>query len=151
MGVTIYCIAVLFAGGLVKGLVGLGLPQVGVPLLTLAIGLRQSVSLLVLPMIASNLAQSLNRELLLPVARRFNVLLVVLFGVALVSSRALDVVPERVLAGVVGTAGIVFPTIAYLRPRFRIARAPKRWTGAIAGAAGGFLGGVAGLPGPPLI
>jgi uncharacterized membrane protein YfcA len=151
MGAAIYCIAVLFTGGLVKGLVGLGLPQVGVPLLTLAIGLKQSVGLLVLPMIATNLAQSLDRKLFLPVARRFIVLLAIMFCVAIISSRALDVVPERVLAGVIGAAVIIFPTIAYLRPRFRIARAHERWTGAIAGAAGGILGGIAGLPGPPLI
>lgn len=46
MASFIYCVLVLFLGGALKGVVGLGLPLVGVPLLTFPFGLKEAVSIL---------------------------------------------------------------------------------------------------------
>ena len=65
MASFIYCVLALFLGGALKGVVVLGLPLVGVPLLTFPFGLKGAVSVLVLPIIVSNLAQSFAAGLLL--------------------------------------------------------------------------------------
>lgn len=55
--IAVYAFALVIAGGAVKGVLGLGLPMVVVPTLTLLVGLPQALSILALPMIASNLWQ----------------------------------------------------------------------------------------------
>jgi uncharacterized protein len=149
--VALYCIAVLFAGGLLKGVVGLGLPLVGVPLLSFALGLGESVGLLVLPIVASNFAQSFTKGLFVPVVRRFWPLLSVLFVVAMFSCRALNAIPEQRLFVALGVALVVFPTVAWLRPSIRIVPRHESWAGPVAGAVAGLLGGISNLPGPPLM
>ena len=47
----------IMAGGLVKGTFGLGLPLVAMPLMTYFIGVANAISLLVVPILATNLAQ----------------------------------------------------------------------------------------------
>lgn len=151
MASFIYCVLVLFLGGALKGVVGLGLPLVGVPLLTFPFGLKGAVSILVLPIIASNLAQSFAAGLFLPVARRFWPLLPVLFCVTAISTRGFSLLPERALFGVVGAALVVFPTLAYVRPSIRVTHDQERWLGTLVGAVAGFLAGVSSMPGPPLM
>lgn len=49
--------ALVVAGGMVKGVLGIGLPMVVVPTLTLLVGLPTALSILAIPMICSNLWQ----------------------------------------------------------------------------------------------
>ena len=151
MAPVIYCFVVLFLGGALKGVVGLGLPLMGVPLLTFALGLKGAVSILVLPIIASNAAQSFAEGLILPIARRFWPLLAALFCITMVSTRGFSILPERTLFGAVGSALVVFPTVAYLRPSIRIMRNQEPRLGIFVGTLAGFLAGVSSLPGPPLM
>ena len=51
----------------------------------------------------------------------------------------------------VGLSLLIFPTIAHLRPGFRVGERREFWLGPLAGAVAGLLGGVSGLPGPPLM
>ncbi|HLJ21632.1 MAG TPA: sulfite exporter TauE/SafE family protein [Stellaceae bacterium] len=147
----IYCVLALFVGGALKGVVGLGLPLVGVPLLTFPLGLEGAVSILVLPIIVSNIAQSFAAGLFPSVARRFFPLLAVLFCVTAISTRGFNLLPERGLFGVVGAALVVFPTVAYLRPTIRVSREQEPWLGTLVGAVAGVLAGVSSMPGPPLM
>ncbi len=49
--------ALVVAGGMVKGVLGIGLPMVVIPTLTLLVGLPTALSILAIPMICSNLWQ----------------------------------------------------------------------------------------------
>jgi uncharacterized membrane protein YfcA len=151
MTAIFYCVMVLFIGGALKGVVGLGLPQIGIPLLSFVLGLKASVGILVLPIIASNFTQCFTKGLFLPVTRRFWPLLATLFCVVISSAKALSVVPERELFAVIGVALIVFPIIAWFRPAIQVTAKNERWMGPFVGAVAGLLGGVSNLPGPPLM
>ena len=63
--------AVLFLAGTIKGFVGIGLPTVAMALLTLVFDPRLSVSLILMPMLLSNLWQMWRGPYLLAIARRF--------------------------------------------------------------------------------
>jgi uncharacterized protein len=146
-----YCAAVLLFGGLLKGMVGIGLPQVAVPLIALVLDLREALGLLVVPVIVTNFAQSFSEQCFLRVVRRLWSLLIVLFCCATASARSLGVIPEHQLLTVIGLSLLILPTIAHLSPTVRITRRQELWAGPLTGAVAGIVGGVSGLPGPPLM
>jgi uncharacterized membrane protein YfcA len=147
----LYCVSVLFFGGLVKGVLGLGLPLVGVPLIALAVGLKEALAILALPVMASNLAQSFNKELFRPIVRRFWPLLVATLLFATLSTIAFGAIPEQTLFLAIGSLLIVLPTVAYFQPSVRITSRQETWIGPLVGAAAGVFGGVSSMPGPPLM
>jgi uncharacterized membrane protein YfcA len=140
--VVVGCALALLAGGLVKGVVGLGLPLVALPLLTLSVSLRQGVALLVVPLIASNLLQSFQGGLFLVVVRRFWPVLITLFVSVAISTQALRAFPQETLYIFIGASLIVLPTIAHLNPQLKIRPDQERWLGPLLGVAAGVLGGV---------
>jgi uncharacterized membrane protein YfcA len=150
-GIILSCFLSLFAGGAVKGLVGLGLPVVGMPLLTLALDLKTAIAVLVVPLIVSNLSQCFEGGRFRATLRRFWPTLAALFVSAALSTRVLVALPERTLFTVAGIAIIILPLITYFRPGLRVGPALERWLGPAAGVVGGFLGGVSAFYGPPLM
>ena len=53
----LFCAAVFIAAGIVKGVVGLGLPTLSMALLALAMALAQAAALLILPSLVTNVWQ----------------------------------------------------------------------------------------------
>jgi len=149
--VILYCILALFAGGAFKGVAGIGLPLVGVPLLTAALDLKSAIAVLVMPLIFSNLFQSFEGGLFRPVLRRFWPLHATLFATIAVSTRALIAVPERYLFGVIGAALIVIPAIAHLLPGLRVRERDERWLAPLTGLVAGVVGGISSYYGPVLL
>lgn len=147
----LYCVVALFAGGLFKGVAGLGLPLVGVPLLTVAVSLKQAIAILIFPLVTSNLFQSFEGGMFYAVLRRFWPLCGVLFVVIVLTTKLLVAVPERYLFGVIGAALIVFPTIAHLKPNLRIRPDQERWMGPLIGAVAGVIGGISSYYGAALM
>jgi uncharacterized membrane protein YfcA len=141
----------LLAGGFVKGIVGIGLPLVSMPLLTYGFSLKTGVALMVLPMMTTNLFQAFQGGMFLASLQRFWPLLVTLLVAVSLSTKLLVVLPQQLLCLVVGLVIIVVPSIAQLFPGLRI---PSRWekpSGAVAGLAAGFIGGISGFYGPLII
>lgn len=147
----LYCVLALFAGGLFKGVAGLGLPLVGVPLLTVALSLKDAVAVLVMPLIFSNLFQSFEGGLFRPVLRRFWPLYATLFAAIAVSTKALVAVPQQYLFALVGVSLIVIPGIAHLLPGLRVRERDERWLAPLAGLFAGVVGGVSSYYGPALM
>jgi len=141
----------VFVGALVKGVVGLGLPLVAIPLLAWAVGLKQAVALLVLPMIGSNLVQSFQGGLFLHNVRRFWPLAATVLVFTLIGTRLLVALPERALALAIGVSLVVLPLVIHLQPRLAITERQRRWADPLVGAVAGLLGGIAAYYGPPLM
>lgn len=148
---TLYCIFVLFAGGALKGAIGIGLPQIGVSLVALVFGLKQALAILVLPIIASNVSQSYDRRLFGPTLLRFWPLLAGMFLFSAFSVSLFGLVPEKSLMLSLGALVIVLPTIAFFRPQFKISQRQEIWAGPLTGALAGIIGGLSSLSGPPLM
>jgi uncharacterized protein len=147
----LYCIFVLFFGGALKGAIGIGLPQIGVSLVAIAVGLKQALAILVVPIIASNVTQACSRQFSIPALRRFWPLLCMVFLFSAASVSLFGLVPENTLMLTLGIFVIVLPTIAFFRPQFRIGPRQEIWLGPLAGAFAGVIGGLSSLSGPPLM
>jgi uncharacterized protein len=147
---VVAALAVL-AGGLVKGVVGLGLPLVAIPLLAWAVGLKQAVALVVVPMIGSNLVQSFQGGLFRHNVRRFWGLAATVLVFTLIGTRLLVALPERALALAIGASLIVLPPLIHFQPRLVVTARHRRWADPLVGAVAGLLGGIAAYYGPPLM
>src|SRR5262249_6554115 len=123
----------------------------GVPLLTVALSLRQAVAVLVMPLVISNLAQSFEGGLFLPMVRRFWPVYLALLVSIVFSTRMLLLFPERYLFGVIGAALLIFPTLVHLRPKLSVSPAQERWLGPMTGLLSGFVGGISSYYGPVLL
>jgi uncharacterized membrane protein YfcA len=141
----------LLAGGFVKGIVGIGLPLVATPILTLGFPLKTAVGLMVLPMTVTNLFQAFQGGMFLSSLQRFWPLLVSLLVAVSFSTKLLVVLPQELLCLVVGLAIIIVPTIAHFSPSLRIPPRREKLTGFVAGLAAGFIGGISGFYGPLII
>jgi len=151
LGMIAYVFLSLFLGGLLKGVVGLGLPLVALPLLALALPLKLAVATMVIPVFVTNGAQIFQGKQFRPVLRRFGPTALVLILTIAVAVQALVVMPEDVLFMVVGIALIAMTIAMRFQPKLRIAPTQETWLGPLAGMLGGVMGGISAIYGPPLM
>lgn len=146
-GVVALCVLV---GGLAKGIIGLGMPLVSVPLLSYVMPVREAVALMALPMLLTNTYQMLNGGRMGTIVSRFWILLVALvLGIA-TGGYFLTALASSVLAAVLGIVVLISSIIALLRGRRAIPRSIERWANPAVGLGAGIIGGIAGLWGAPL-
>jgi uncharacterized protein len=134
--------------GLMKGIIGVGMPIVALPLLSMLIDVRAAVMLLSMPLILSNIPQAIEGgETVACFMRLIPVLLGMMPGIlrgvtVLVNG---DPATTKVIAGsvIVLVAGLTL-----VAPRFQLRENLKTPVGVAAGFAGGALGGVVAMPGP---
>ena len=149
--VLFLCSLGLLAGSTVKGVVGIGMPLVAVPILTMLVNLKTAVTLTTIPVTAANLVQSFQGGRLLAMARRFWSLLAPLFVTIIFAVRLLVVLPERVLDLIIGLAVISFPVFVTLRPSLRLTPRAEALLNPVVGLFTGLLGGISTFYGPPLM
>lgn len=142
-----------FIAGVVKGVVGQGLPSVVLALLTVVIGLKPALAMLIAPTFVTNVWQALQGSALAAILKRtWSLLLAACAGVwlgvgilAAVDAKIMSVVMAVVLAsyGAMGLARPVLPA----PPRHH-----EVWLAPVVGAINGVLAGMTGslaLPGVP--
>ena len=141
----------LFAGGAVKGLVGIGIPLVSISLLSLFLPLTDAVALLPVPMIVANVWMSFAGNHFLPALRRFWPLVLAMFAGTVVGAHVLAALDLAALNLLVGIFVVVFCLSSHVNPALRLPDRYEAGAGVVAGAVGGFMGGLSALFGPPLI
>jgi uncharacterized protein len=151
LSTVLYVFLSLFLGGLLKGVTGLGLPLVAVPLLSFAVPLRTAVALVIVPIFVTNLAQSFQGGLAVPTFRRFRVSMIVLLATLAVTAQALVAINEEILYTILGTMLILLTLTLRFRPSMQIKSGQEPWAAPVVGAASGVIGGFTGIYGPPLM
>ena len=143
----------LAAGGFAKGVVGFALPLIALSAMGSFLPFEVAVALLVVPMLVSNVFQSLRDGLgaawgSLRGYWRLNLVLTVTIAL---SAQLVVTLPERLLFGMLGAAiaGFGLSQLAGWRPAFRPARRARVEVGV--GLVAGFFGGIAGVWGPPIV
>jgi uncharacterized membrane protein YfcA len=149
LSTVLWIIVSFFLGGLVKGTTGLGLPLVAMPLLSFALPLKTSVALVIVPIFATNVLQSVQGGMARPSFRRFWLAWIVVAAVIAVSAQALVSVDERILYTIIGTTLILLTVTLRYRPSLQVTPVQERWASPAIGAIGGLLGGFTGIYGPP--
>lgn len=138
-------------GGFVKGLSGIGLPMVALPILSFGFSVPEAVALTMVPILFSNGWQALTNGAFFPVVRRFwPMQLVMAVSLALAASVMVKFDNDRllVLAGgvlVVAILGLMLSGGRTLPPGL------ERPAGVLVGLVAGMIGGVSSLFGIPII
>ncbi len=143
--------AMFVAGGVVKGTLGVGLPLVVVPLLSLIMPAPQAMGLLVLPVLLSNALQAVEGGRLRYAVRRFwpvmlAQLVATVLAVALSQEMSLKSLNSAIALTVISAVALMA-----VQPRGEIAPRHQAWAGPLVGALAGVLAGLSSLTGPILI
>ncbi len=137
-------LAAYFIAGAVKGLIGMGLPVVTLAILGSTIGVRETLTMMVLPGFATNLWQALAGPAFVPLVKRFWSFLLaavtcIWFGTAILATAR-----SETLIGIVGTTLTLYSVVALARFEPPPPGASERWLSPLMGAIGGFIFGMAG-------
>jgi uncharacterized protein len=138
----------LIVAGLLKGVIGVGMPVVALPLLSLFIDIKSAVMLLSMPLIFSNVPQALEggktgRCLMQLTPVILGMIPGLLLGVRVLL--ALDANVAEIIAGLVvmGIGGVTL-----LAPKLQLQSRLVLPAGITFGFFGGILGAIAAMPGP---
>lgn len=142
-------IAVLFAGGLIKGIAGIGLPFVSTPILVGLIGPAPAIALLILPIVATNIQQLVETRAEAGHQAAFALMLCVAAVVMVpFGTQALLALDTHLLGRLIGLLLLIYVAMKLWRPSFVLSPGLARWLAVPAGALSGLLQGATGLSGP---
>lgn len=140
-----------FAGGFVKGVIGLGMPTIALGVLASFMGLRESLPLMIIPIVLTNLVQVVQGGDAGPVIRRFWVMNVCAFAGVWLGVIVLFSVNPLIMTGVLGVIVCVYSGSLMLSLEMRVGAAAERWLTAPAGLLTGIMTGMTGSSVFPLI
>lgn len=140
----------LAAGGLTKGLTGLGLPMVAIPIMASFLGVQRAVLIMILPTVVLNIWQSWsNRERRGDFPEIKRLLVPGLPGAALGAS-VLYLAPERWLATGLAAWIVCYLVLRILHPHMSLSVAARGRVAPVVGFAAGAMQAATGLCAPVL-
>ena len=143
--------AIFVLGGVVKGTLGVGLPLVVVPLLSLVLPATQAIVLVMASVLASNVWQAIEGGVSVQGLRRFAPLIAALLLTTLATVPLTLALPEQALRMLLASVVLLAVVLMALPLRLNVAPQHERWWSAGVGALSGLMGGVSSLTGPVVI
>lgn len=142
---------VLVLAGMTKGVLGVGLPLVAVPLLSQIVPVPLAVMTLSISSVVSNGFQAFQGGSLNAVLRRFWTLFLPLVVTLFAGARLLVALDPRLLGFIMGALLLVFTVLSQFPRVFQIKVHHERIASPLVGAISGLLGGVSSFYGPPVL
>ena len=144
--------AALVVGGVVKGVVALGLPIVTMAFTLNFMEPLTVLGMLVAPILVTNLWQSSRTGNLLEPLRRFWPMITAAIIFLFIGAEIVVAMNTAVLFAMLGCFVVLFSATNLMKPRVHPLRPEtEKWAGPLAGAFGGFLGGISTIWGPPMM
>lgn len=145
-------VAVAFlTGGIVKGLSGIGLPMVALPILSFGVSVPTAVALTMAPILITNGIQAVSGGRLLAVVRRFWPMQLTLAATLILSTTFLTRIDNNVLLIVTGAVLSCSVIAMLLAGDWTIPQRLQRPAGMVIGLFAGAIGGVSSLFGIPIL
>jgi len=138
----------LFVAGTTKGLLGIGMPIVAVPLLNLIVDLRVTVILLAIPLIITNIPQAIQGDRIPIVLRRLWPILAGMVVDVAIGVTLLSMTNPNHLKPVVGIILLAVCALMWFAPKLTVPPQLEPFASPGVGLVGGLAGGLAALPGP---
>ncbi len=143
--ILVLVVATFVAAGMVKGVVGLGLPTVSMALLTATLGLRDAMALMLMPSLATNVWQAVAGPYLGEILKRFWPMTIAALVGIFVGLRIGIGVDPAVLGGLLGILLCIYAITGLGKFTFAgLQKAETVWS-AVMGFASGLMTGLAGV------
>ena len=142
--------ATFVVAGLVKGVIGLGLPTIPLAALTMALDLPQAMALLLIPSFVTNLWQGVIGGNLMLILRRLWPFLVPAVLLVWIGGLIFAEVEHRPMTLLLGVLVAVYAALNLAGIHLTLSTAQETWAGPVLGVANGLLTGMTGsfvLPG----
>jgi uncharacterized membrane protein YfcA len=148
--IILACAVALLLSGVVKGILSIGLPLVGMPLLTLVVDVPTAVAVLMIPLVLSNLIQAIEGPGTLAMFKRFWALIIGVIVGTFIGTALFAALDRNILLLIVGVLAIVLATFSIMQPHVTVSPAMEPWIGPPVGLVAGLIGGMSTLFGPLL-
>ncbi|MEO0390292.1 MAG: sulfite exporter TauE/SafE family protein [Pseudomonadota bacterium] len=147
-----FAFIIALGAGLVKGMVGFGMPMIMISGLSTIMPPPLALAALILPTLVSNSMQALRQgpQAALASTYKFRVFMVTGAVVLLLSAQLVAILPLSVLLGGIGCAVVLFAALQIVGVRLSLQRQSVR-SDMTVGAFAGFTGGMSGIWGPPTV
>ena len=155
-GMEFELVAILTAafavGGIVKGVVGLGLPMVSIAILLNFLPPLTVLGTIVMPIMVTNLWQAARLGSMLVPLKRFWPMILTGLVFLFIGAQIIVAMDTDVLFGLLGTFLAIFSAISLASPNLPpLKPETEKWAGPLAGILGGLLGGVSTIWGSPMM
>ena len=147
-GLIVLLAVSLVIAGLVKGVIGVGMPIVAFPMLSMLVDVQTSVMLLSMPLVLSNIPQALEGGFVGKTLWSLAPVLVGMIPGTWIGVAVLLNVDPAVANIAAGASVILVAALNLLAPKLQIKQRMIGPVGLGAGFCGGLLGGIAALSGP---
>ena len=150
----IIVILTFLLAGLVKGVIGLGLPTVSLALLTATLGLKPAMALLLVPSFITNVWQGLVGGALLELSRRLWLLLIAVCVSTWFGAKVLAVTDTALLSALLGGLLCLYATLSLRSFHMPSPGRFEPWVSPVIGVINGVLTGMTGsfvFPGVPYL
>ena len=138
-------LGVFLLAGMVKGLLGLGLPTVAMGLLGLAMPPVEAAALLLLPSLVTNLWQLLAGPRLGPLARRLWPMMLAVTLATIAGAGLIAGASAPAAGAALGLCLALYGVLGLLKPALRLPARAELWAGPLAGATTGLITGATGV------
>ncbi|MFI4989213.1 MAG: sulfite exporter TauE/SafE family protein [Alphaproteobacteria bacterium] len=142
---------ILVLAGMTKGVLGVGLPLIAVPLLSQIVPVPLAIMTLSISQVLSNGYQAFQGRSLRAVLRRFWTLFLPLVAALFAGVRLLIDLDARMLGFILGTLLLVFTALSRFPRLLRISRSQERLANPLVGACAGLVGGISSFSGPVVL
>jgi uncharacterized protein len=152
--ILFFVAAVYVLAGLVKGVIGLGMPAIAMGLLAIVVAPVEAAAILILPALVTNIWQMLAGPHFAALVRRLWPMLAGVVGGTLAGTGWLVAADQRFSTALLGITVALYGASGLWSVRLAIARARERWLAPLAGASTGLIGAATGvfvIPGVPYL
>jgi uncharacterized protein len=139
-----FIVATFLLGGIVKGVIGLGLPTIAVGLLSVAMPPAQAVALLIVPSLVTNVGQAAGTHFGEIFRRLWTMMLGILVG-TLATAGILTGESSGIAALALGGTLIIYAVYGLAGARLNVPPRHERWWSIAAGLATGLVTGATGI------